>query len=595
MSVTVAVTRVAAPTSTGNQTITTTDLGGLTPKAALFIATRAITDGAAADGAGWYMGATDGTNEWAQGYEQEHGAANMDEEMEQDTTANRVLTIYDGTADDVVDGAANFVQWETDGITINWADAPAAAYLVTVIFFAGSDLSTHVGTVSLGDTADALIPITSIGFEADVVFTALLEGTTLVEGTLGMGFIHNDRAGAVSQRAVNFGNRNGFASSRQHSVVRGGNCVARLLITETLDWFGTAQTFDSAGFDVQLGNARAHGSHHLGWLALRFGASPVVSSKVYTYSTPTGTGNNTDAGAGFKPQFVIYLPTFCTVADTIETDADGGTIGLAAIDADEAYCNSIQSEDGPTNSNTQSLSDDQAVNLPTDAGAAGMAATFVEFVSTGITLNWSDVETTAKLYPALAIGEVSAQVVNKDLQAIYDIRSLVSKDIAGQWDIYTLVNKDLQAVWDMRALAGKELQALWDIIAFVNKDLQVIYDIIGSAQQVNKDLQAIYDIRSLVNKDLAAQWDVFQLVDKELQGVWDVRALASKDLAAQWDILVLVNKDLQGVWDMRTLASKDLAAVWDIAGTVGKELAALWDIGGQGKKKSKIVIFRFRR
>lgn len=403
MGVTVATTRVAAPTATGNQTITTTDLGGLTPKAVLVIATRCITDAAAADGLGWYTGASDGANEWAQGYEDQHAQASMDVEFEQDTAADRILTIYDGAADDVVEATANFVQWETDGITINWTDAPASAFLVTYIFFAGSDLSTHVGTVTLGSTADALIAITTIGFEADLVFAVLLEGTTTVQGGIGMGLIHNNRAGAVTQRAVGHKNRNGFSSAQCGAVVRGGNCIVKLAGSDSLDWFGTAQSFDSQGFDVQLGNARSPASHHMGWIALRLGAGPLVDGKVYTLSTPTATGNSDDNGAGFQPQFVMYLPTFCVTADTDEFDADGGTLGLSAIDADEAYCNSVQSEDAAADSNTQSLSDDQAINLPTHTGAAGMAATFVAFTSTGITLNWSDVEATAKLYPAMAV------------------------------------------------------------------------------------------------------------------------------------------------------------------------------------------------
>jgi hypothetical protein len=90
MGVTVAVTRVAANTSTGTQDITTNDLGGLTPKAVMLIATRGVTDGAAADGAGFYWGMSDGTNEVAGGYESEHNQATMDNRSDQDTTANRI-------------------------------------------------------------------------------------------------------------------------------------------------------------------------------------------------------------------------------------------------------------------------------------------------------------------------------------------------------------------------------------------------------------------------------------------------------------------------------------------------------------------------
>lgn len=78
MGVTVAVTRVACNTSTGDQTITTTDLGGLTPKAAMFIITQAVTDGAAANHAVWGLGFTDGTTSFCSASEDEHGLSTTD-------------------------------------------------------------------------------------------------------------------------------------------------------------------------------------------------------------------------------------------------------------------------------------------------------------------------------------------------------------------------------------------------------------------------------------------------------------------------------------------------------------------------------------
>ena len=47
MGITVATTRVAVPTSTGTQDITTTDLAGLTPKAAMLTLSYASSDGTA--------------------------------------------------------------------------------------------------------------------------------------------------------------------------------------------------------------------------------------------------------------------------------------------------------------------------------------------------------------------------------------------------------------------------------------------------------------------------------------------------------------------------------------------------------------------
>ncbi len=408
MGVTVAVTRAAANTSTGNQQITTTDLGGLTPKAALLIATRCVTDGTAADGGGFYVGMTDGTNERTEGYESEHAQASMDAQQTTDSTADRILTIYDGTADSVVEATADFVSLDTNGITINWTAAPASAYLLTVIFFAGTDLSAIAGSMDLGNVADATVANTSVGFEADVLLTFWQLGGSLAGGgMLSFGVVQNDRAGGVTQRCITHKQRSGFGSAAVGAVMYETQCFAKLLQTDGVDFFGAAQSFDSSGFDIQLGNTRTPANSDLAYLALRFGASPVVSSKVYTYATPTGTGSNTDAGAGFEPQFVMYLATRTATAGTAEFDGDGGTYGVVAVDADDVYTNSIGDEDGAADSNTQSLSDDQ-LNLPTHTGAAGQVAAFTSFGGTGVTWNWTTIDGTARQWGALAIGANAA-------------------------------------------------------------------------------------------------------------------------------------------------------------------------------------------
>lgn len=405
MGVTVAVTRVALNTGTGTQDITTTDLGGLTPKAVKIIVTRCVTDGTAADGAGFYWGLSDGTNEAAGGYESEHGQASMDNQLDQDTTANRLLTIYDGTADSVVEATIDFDSFITNGVRINITDAPAAAYLATVTLYAGSDLSAHVGKQDLGNTADALIAITSVGFEADVLEVFMNHSYTGAGGdsNMSMGLVHNDRASGVTQRCIVHGQRGSFSSSQVRTMYRDGECIAKLQNVASLDWIGTAQSFDSSGFDIQLGNGRAPGNADIAWLALRLGSSPAVSAKVYTFSTPTGTGSAADNGLGSEPQFVMYLATRSAVADTVETDADGGTVGMVLADADEAYTQSISDEDAALDSNTQSLSDDK-LNLPTHTGASGQEASLTSMGSGGVTWNWTAVDATARLWPALAIG-----------------------------------------------------------------------------------------------------------------------------------------------------------------------------------------------
>ena len=127
-----------------------------------------------------------------------------------------------------------------------------------------------------------------------------------------------------------------------------------------------------------------------------------------THSTPTSTGNDSEAGPGFTPQFVMMLPTMAEAASTIYWDALGGGFGISTFDDDDEYCNSINYEDEVATSNTQSLSDDKAANLPDDDGSQGVEASFVSFDANGWTLNYTAVKANAKLWPYLAIGEAAA-------------------------------------------------------------------------------------------------------------------------------------------------------------------------------------------
>jgi hypothetical protein len=407
MGVTIKTTRVSANTVTGTQDITTADLGGLVPKAVMLVVTRAVTDDTGVDGAGMYIGLSDGTNELAQGYEDQHAQATMDAEMEQDTTANRILTIYDGTADDVVEGTADFDSFITDGVRINWTDAPASAYLIVATFFAGDDLTAHVGSVSLGNTSNALIAVTSVGFEADVLITLMLEGTTVLAPGVGLGVVHNNRAGTITQRCLGNKQRVTFTTSSPATSMRNDACIVKVQATDALDWYGSAQSFDSSGFDVQLANSRAPGNVHLGWLALRFGASPVVDSKVYTYSSPTATGSHTDSNPGFEPQFVMYLGNMVATANTIEGDADGGTFEVIMADADEVYTQGILSGDNLADSDTASYCDDRVQVIAHTSAAIHLLATLTSMGSTGPVWNYSivNVSATARQWPALAIEE----------------------------------------------------------------------------------------------------------------------------------------------------------------------------------------------
>lgn len=400
MSVAVATTRVACNTSTGNQTITTNDLGGLTPVAALLIVSFATADGVAADHAMLSVGAVTGaSNRWTAYMSDEHAAATSDSyNGSVATKCIRIISPLDGT----VDGEADFSAWVSEGITINWTDAPAAAYLLTVIFFAGTDVTAHANSVALGNTVDVAVDITAPGFRPVLVITALV--SQLAE--LSLGFVQENGAGTVTQRAVTSVARDGQATMQNLTAYRNDAGIIEIGVGGALIWYGEFNTFDSQGFSVTPRTAGA-ASRTLNYLALSFGGA--VSTWVGTHTTPTSTNAAyADTGPNFKPQFVLLMPSLNEVQATVATDSRAFSWGLSALDADEQYATSISSEDAAADGNTQSLSDNVAVSLPNHAGALDIEATLVSFDTTGWTLNYSNITATAKLWPALAIQEFVA-------------------------------------------------------------------------------------------------------------------------------------------------------------------------------------------
>ncbi len=407
MGITIAVTRFAARTTTGSQTITTPDLGGLTPKAVIFIATRGVTDGVAANHSGMLFGAATGpTNEWAIYSNSENGQSFGDTHSEV-INDGCILFTAPGTATDVA--KADFTAFVADGCTLNWS-AVNAAFLITAIFFAGSDLSAHANTAALGDMINNAVDITDPSFEPAIVIATATRidavGANSAETQHSIGFCSNDGAGGIVQRGIASAFRNGQATMESSAWSRDDCTVFGVFPAGGLDWRGSLGTFDANGFTCTTLDAGANDAD-LCYLALEFGG--VVSSWVGTHTAPTSTGNNADTGPGFTPQMVMRLMTQVDTVNTQTSSGDAsGTWGVSAMDADDEFAASVSDEDAAATSNAQSLSDNVAIELPDDDGTAGLTATFVSFDSLGWTDNYSAVKGTGGLMPALAIEEFVA-------------------------------------------------------------------------------------------------------------------------------------------------------------------------------------------
>ena len=403
MGVTVAIARVACETDAAPnlQDITTADLGGLTPKAALLIVTRATSDGAAVDNAVMSYGAATGaSNEWVGGGTDEHNQGTTDTYYNWQNDA--CVYIMDPT-DGSVDGEAEFSSFIENGVRINWVDEPASAYLLTVVLFAGTDLSAKAATVNVGNTVDLTTNEDTVGFEPDVLFTATWRNAPGIPGLtrfLQPGLVHWDGSSIVTQRCWSNFWRDDVDTSECRSIIREDYGVENYT-----DWYGEFSDFDADGFSVTT-RLRGGNSSEVCYLALSFGGA--VDSWVGTHTTPTDEGNDSEEGPGFTPQFVFMIPNLGEAKDVAYVDNRAGSVGFSTFDADDEYCSTISAEDAVATSNTQSLSDDRAITLPDDDGTLDIEATFVSFDANGWTVNYTNAPATAKLFPALAIGTEAA-------------------------------------------------------------------------------------------------------------------------------------------------------------------------------------------
>lgn len=397
-----AVTRAAAPTVLGEQTITTPDLGGLTPKAVLIIANYAIADAVAAAHNGTSIGVADGTRQWVATSNTEDAVAAMDVNQ-RNNDGICVLINVAGTA--VTLASATFSAFVENGVTLDWTNVDAA-YLVTYVFFAGADLSVYADDVSLGNAVDNVIDIAAPAFEPDLVIATVLDQQPIDTGggrvRHAFGFISNDGAGGIVQTCAGATNPFGSNPSRAQVFYRTDCGVAGMTDFAVLDWRGVFSDFDDNGFTVTTDTNGANNSA-LMYLALKLGGKDFW---VGEHATPTLVGNNSDIGPGLEPQLLLRVMSMNDVPNSrVNTGDRSGSWGVSAMDADEAYSSSGSVEDNVSPTNDQSLSDDVAIELPDDDGTVGLTATFVSFDANGWTENYTAVKGVACLMPALAIAE----------------------------------------------------------------------------------------------------------------------------------------------------------------------------------------------
>ncbi len=394
----VVVTRVATATATGNQTITFAEALDTAPKALKFIVSSATADNTATANAIMSIGvATVSPAEefclvWT-GRDAVNPSDSFRRSMDDACVA---ITLANGA----IDGQATLVSASTTNVVINWTDASAAAYLLTVIAYdcAEAYLASFIMPVTL-DTSTTISP----GFEFDLAF--VISHTREIPV--------NRASARVSYGVLTY---NGTTFSQMcyttHSVdnVSPTQNAAQLNTTygmtgqlSNVGTFLEGVLFSASGNDILAttkiaDQATADVTGVI--LALRFDSLGVYAGVI---DTPTSTGTQSYGGPGFSPSHLEVIGTLTEAVNTAYTDGRAGAWAIGVADTTRSYSVAYADEDAQATSDTQSLVDDILVNMPLDSGAAGIVATLDSYTSSGPVFDFTTVTATAKKWILVAL------------------------------------------------------------------------------------------------------------------------------------------------------------------------------------------------
>jgi hypothetical protein len=408
-----AVAQFVANTSSGNQDLTTSKLGGLTPKAAIFSISYATVNGTPVDGTAWSIGWVDENGNaqataWC-------AADNVDPTDSGGRFVPDPIVVAD-PADQQVEARGEFVSWITNGIRINWpvGEVPASAFLINAWFIAG-DVETEVGSLLMNETVGLTASTTAPGFEPDILIGQMLIGLTDagvdengVHWRGGWGVAIND--GSETQRGIGAQNRNGNIAPTPSDVRTSlnTNYFVRAVANTGGSWeYSTELTsFDTNGFTVTTRDGSRTDTELL-WLAIKLDG--VRQFSLQSYLTKSGTtGEQADTTPGFTPETLLIGMTMQEAEDTVDvTNTIGGTFGLAMADPSDLLSLTWRGDSGVVPPDEATLIDND-INLPNEDGTTGITATIPTggiMDATGFTLDFTDVETNGKRWFVLAIEE----------------------------------------------------------------------------------------------------------------------------------------------------------------------------------------------
>lgn len=408
MAITVRMVRIAARTTIGTQDFTVAGAGVC--KAAIINVSRGTVNGSSSDGAVLLYGFA-ANNTGGGGVKQYCLAVSMkDQASSADSTLTRHvvsntncihLLASDGTVDAIA--TASFI---TDGIQINWTDAPATALLVSceLWFDSGSDLSVFAGDFQGPTAIDGTTVVSAVGFTPDnlIVLGRLTASWNIPFNGAHMQIGFADRGAAIQQCCLTLFSVTNSASTNVTNWL--DDRYVRCTSTGAAAIEITA--FSGTGFTATARISAA--TLNYPYLALAYNGTCGHSVQVLT--SPQSTGSKDVTGLAFKPQFVHQLTSGVDVIRSQRSASEGispqgaGTLGVVGFTATEIFSSVIGDNDAEAKPDTESISIDSLM-CRSDIKTTLHAATFEFFNADGWRLFYLVASTTARLWPTFVLGE----------------------------------------------------------------------------------------------------------------------------------------------------------------------------------------------
>jgi hypothetical protein len=361
------------PTATGNFQITTSDLGGRTPKMAVFCLSNAEVSETAHTASGeesfHNFGAVDGTNQWSVMSCSESGTNND----------NRgYLTtgcLYETDAAGTLMLAASFVSLDTNGVTINITtlNNELKSKRGFVMFFAGADCHAEVGVIN-GETDGSATK--TIGFTPEGLLMSecwasapALAGSTAIQT---FGFALND--GSATQYAGGRYLATGTGEGRVNNKAAGygANSISTCTVS-----------FSSADVTATWSTATELDVPYAAW-----SFSGQLSAKAGTITTPTSPGQVSASGLGITPRSALFI----TGPGAVNTTIAGFGFGAGWLTASAGGSMGALSKTGYCSTTRLNISNGA------DFGQ------YYAFASGSLTVDFPTADATARLLPFIAFG-----------------------------------------------------------------------------------------------------------------------------------------------------------------------------------------------